>query len=170
MPTLVNQRHELFSEHIASGKGIGEAYRDAGYRGHQSGATKLLKNSKIQVRIGELKQKTVERMLEKTAITRAWVLDCLRENVERALQHRPVRDASGKEIGEYIYNGAVANRALELIGKSIGMFVERKAMAHLNDFAALSDAELVQMLAQEAQMLLLSAQNGDNDGAGGFTG
>ena len=41
------------------------------------------------------------------------------------MQHRPVLDAKGKETGIYAYNGQVANRALELIGKELGMFVDR---------------------------------------------
>ena len=45
------------------------------------------------------------------------MLENLRLNAERALQQRPVLDKDGKETGEYKYDGAVANRALELIGK-----------------------------------------------------
>src|SRR5262249_15282773 len=53
------------------------------------------------------------------------------ENVERAMQAEPVRRKAGdyeEEVpGEYVYNGSVANKALELIGKEIGMFVDREA-------------------------------------------
>jgi hypothetical protein len=32
-----------------------------------------------------------------------------------------------KEVpGEYVYNGSVANKALELLGKELGMFIDRK--------------------------------------------
>ena len=31
----------------------------------------------------------------------------------------------GKATGEYRYDGAVANRALELLGKELGLFTER---------------------------------------------
>ncbi len=38
----------------------------------------------------------------------------------------PVVDANGQETGVYSFQGAVANRALELLGKHIGMFVDRR--------------------------------------------
>jgi len=34
------------------------------------------------------------------------------------------------ETGEYTYQGHVANKALELIGKHRGMFVDRSEMKH----------------------------------------
>jgi hypothetical protein len=36
-----------------------------------------------------------------------------------------VRDRDGNATGEYSYSGSVANRALELLGKELGMFVDR---------------------------------------------
>jgi hypothetical protein len=42
------------------------------------------------------------------------------------MQARPVFDSDGRETGEYRYNGMVANRALELLGKEPGMFVDKK--------------------------------------------
>ena len=38
---------------------------------------------------------------------------------------KPVLDKDGKPTREYQYNGFVANKALELLGREIGMFVER---------------------------------------------
>ena len=55
----------------------------------------------------------------------AYVLTRLRENVERAMTAEPVRDADGNPTGEYRYEGAVANRALELLGKTLGMFRDK---------------------------------------------
>jgi hypothetical protein len=45
----------------------------------------------------------------------------LEENVERAMQAKPVV-IDGKETGEWRYEGGVANRGLELLGKTVGMF------------------------------------------------
>jgi hypothetical protein len=44
----------------------------------------------------------------------------LMENAERALQHVAVLDKERKPTGEYRYDGNVANRALELLGKQQG--------------------------------------------------
>jgi hypothetical protein len=53
-----------------------------------------------------------------------------------------VRDAKGNPTGEYRYDGSVANRALELIGKELGMFVERKESGRPGDFATMAKDEL----------------------------
>src|SRR5262249_21855185 len=66
--------------------------------------------------------------------------------VERAMQAEPVRRKSGdaeEEVpGEYVYNGAVANKALELLGKELGMFIDRREVGEPNEFARMSDEEL----------------------------
>ena len=41
------------------------------------------------------------------------------------MQAKPVLDANGKPTGMYQYQGNVANRALELVGKEYGMFIEK---------------------------------------------
>lgn len=67
-----------------------------------------------------------QAMLEvETGITQKWVLDKLKENVEKAMQATPVYDREGNETGEYTYAGAVANGALNLLGKHLGMFGDK---------------------------------------------
>jgi hypothetical protein len=70
----------------------------------------------------ELKAAVSERQVEKMAVDRAWVMAKLTENVQRAMQVEPVQDREGNPTGQYIYQGGVANRALELLGKELGMF------------------------------------------------
>jgi len=65
------------------------------------------------------------RGVRQAGITKEWVIDMLKENVDRAMQARPVLDKDGNETGRYEWNGFVANKALELLGREIGMFVER---------------------------------------------
>ena len=60
------------------------------------------------------------KAVEKVALTQEWVLTRLMENAERALQHIAVLDKERKPTGEYRYDGSVANRALELLGKQQG--------------------------------------------------
>ena len=61
----------------------------------------------------------------KAAVNAQWVLDKLQSNAERAMQAEPVLDRQGQPTGEYRYEGAIANRALELIGKHHGLFAEK---------------------------------------------
>ena len=54
----------------------------------------------------------MERVAERAAVTKVWVIDKLVENVEKAMTAK---------------NGSsVANRALELLGQEIGMFRDPK--------------------------------------------
>lgn len=61
---------------------------------------------------------------ERTKISQDWVLERLVKNVDHAMQAEPVlRD--GAPVGDYSHQPSAANRGLELIGKHLGMFVER---------------------------------------------
>ncbi len=61
---------------------------------------------------------------ERTESKQDWILARLEENVERAMQLKPVLDSHGKETGEHVYKGNVANKALELLGRHEGMFTD----------------------------------------------
>jgi hypothetical protein len=48
---------------------------------------------------------------------------------------RKTGDGGEEEVfGEYSYNGSVANKALELLGKQLGMFIDRKEVGGPNEF------------------------------------
>ena len=103
----------------------------------------------IQARVAELRQAISTHTVEKTSVSKAWVIAKLVENVERAMQAVPVLDA-----GDYTYQGNVANRALELIGKEYGMFIDRKEIGGAGAFDHLDDDELsktIEALAEEVQ-------------------
>src|SRR5262249_52140637 len=84
-----------------------------------------------------------ERAIERAALTRAWVINQLMENVQMAKQAIPVTDRDGKEIGQYQQNLSAANRALELLGKELGMFIERLERGKPGEFEHLSDEEIL---------------------------
>lgn len=95
----------------------------AGYspRTARSAGQRLLTNVDVQAAI----KAKCTKIAEKCEADAEWVMTMLRDNAERAMQAVPVLDRKGKPTGEYQYEGSVANRALELIGKQQGMFVER---------------------------------------------
>jgi hypothetical protein len=74
-------------------------------------------------------------------VTRAWVLERLAENVNRAMQIEEIK-LRGVPTGEYRYEGSVANRALELLGKELGLFVERNESVNIHH--VVSDEPLTQ--------------------------
>ncbi len=69
---------------------------------------------------------------ERTQLTQDWVLERLRETVERCMQAEPVKDSEGGSTGLYKFNAAGANKALELIGKHLGMFIEKHEVTSHN--------------------------------------
>jgi hypothetical protein len=93
--------------------------------------------------------------LDKFTLTPAWVTERLVENVNRAMQIDAPKDEHGNTIGSFQYHGNVANRALELLPKTLGMLTEKSEVTHKRDYADLSNLELVQLLAKETRELEL---------------
>lgn len=120
MPVLNNPKHERFAQGLAAGKSATEAYGAAGYKPHQPSASRLLSNVIVQSRVAELQARSADGVV----LSRQYVLDRLMQNVERAMQYEEIK-AGGEPTGEFKYEGSVANRALELLGKELGMFVDR---------------------------------------------
>lgn len=164
MPVLSNHRHERFAQLIADGLSGAEAYREAGYQVSANvssvNASRLLKDAKVSARVAELQADRAKAVSEATAkaaekleISKEWVLSKLVDNANRAMQAKAVTDGEGNSIGEYRYEGSVVNRALELIGKELGMFIERAEIGKPGDFEDLSDSQLLEMIAKEAARL-----------------
>jgi len=92
---------------------------------HAQGA-RALKDVKITAEIKRL----VDERAKRVEIDADWVVQRLIQNVQRGMQLVPVLDSDGEPIGEYRYNGAVANKALELLGKHLGMFMDKQEISH----------------------------------------
>jgi phage terminase small subunit len=132
MAVLGNSRHELFAQELAKGKIPQDAYAAAGYKPDPGNAFRLQKKNVTRQRVAELLTerdnvhvKATERAVEALAIDKAWTMRELMEEGKRA-----------SKAGQ----SASAIRALELLGKEIGMFIDRKEVT--NFYATLSDAEL----------------------------
>jgi len=100
------RKHAFVREFVKDRNGTQAALR-AGYT-KSAGATAcfLLHHPEV----GKLIREKERRLEERAEIDQAWVMDQLRDNVHRCI-----------EMGEL----ATLNRSLELIGKQIGMFVDR---------------------------------------------
>ena len=150
MPILQNQRWELFAQGIAKGLTQGEAYIQAGYKPSRSAPSRLFENVRVKERVQEL----VGRQAVKIIINKQFITEALIDNLEKALGRKPVKiGADGQEV--YIYRGDVANKAIQLAGIELGMFVEKKNITHTaSNLDNLSDLELVKLVQQEALELL----------------
>lgn len=156
MPLLKNQRHEHFAQLVAGGKDPTDAYVAAGFspNGARPSAARLLRDATVCSRVAELRKAVEEpareRAIEKAAVSKAWVLERLTKVVDLGMAIEPVMDRDGGETGELkAANLPAANTALGLIGKELGMFVDRKevrtgaldGLAH-DDLKAFRDALL----------------------------
>ena len=83
-------------------------------------ATENLAKPVLQEAIAEQRRK----LSENTGITVEYIVQRLEENLGKALVEVPVKDCNGAETGVYKYDGAVANKAIELLGKTIGAFTD----------------------------------------------
>lgn len=97
-----------------------QAAKRVGY--HPKMAAQLIAKPSIR---GAIK-KAEEKLEEKTELNREYVINGLQANAERAMQYREVLDKDGKPTGEFRYEGQVANRAYELLGKTLNMFTETR--------------------------------------------
>ena len=121
-------QQEKFCQCIVSGMNQSDAYRSS-YNVRPNtkpesvnvSGSQMMADPKISQRVAELRKPVVEAI----QLTREWVLKELIENVKMAKSAIPVRTTDG-ETGEYKQELPAANKALELLGKELGMFVERK--------------------------------------------
>lgn len=129
MPKLQDPRREAFAQLVAEGRSRTAAYLEAGFaaksrRGATASGVRLYREPAIRARIGELE--LVQHKRE--GGQRQDVLDKLWANVHKAVELKQL---------------PAANRALELVGRSLGMFVERVAFENSDDvLAGMTDAEL----------------------------
>jgi hypothetical protein len=162
MPVLRNQRQELFAQGLAQGKTADLAYENAGYKPNRHNASRLKTNETVLARVLELQANQQERFV----LTRQYAIEALVENIEKALGRRPVKIGADEE---FVYRGDVANRALQMLGAELQMFMPKSEVIHKkhDDLDHLSDLELVEVLANEAQQLLLHHQSRGGNGGNG---
>jgi hypothetical protein len=71
----------------------------------------------------------------------------------------PARTAKRKCPAKTSTSGGVANKALELLRKELGMFIDRKEVGGPNEFERMSDEELMAFIEEQTE-LIQSMQSG----------
>jgi Terminase small subunit len=135
---LRNPRQEQFARGIAAGVTPPEAYVSAGYsrNGASPSAGRLLRNALIRARVAELQQAVADSVVERCALSREWVLERLKQVVIRSMIEEDFQPAG-------------ANRALELLGRELGMFVDRTEHTVWNgDPSTLSAAQQARLMTE----------------------
>lgn len=133
---LASAKHEHFAQFVSNGETPARAYVLAGYseKGAHASGNRLLRNADICSRVAHLRSikeqqhaQTVTAVIEEAGMDKAWVLKRLGKIVDLGMALEPVKDDEGREIGEIkAANLPAANTALNLIGKELGMFIDRK--------------------------------------------
>jgi phage terminase small subunit len=141
---LTPKQQRFVEEYLVDSNGTQAAIR-AGYspRTANEQASDLLAKPSIAEAVAAGRAK----LSEKTGLDAQWVLDGLKKNYLRAMQEEPVLDREGNPTGEYTYQGAVANRSLELVGKHIGMFVDKTEIEIKKRVAGMTPEELTEKAA-----------------------
>lgn len=118
MGVLFDQRQERFCQEVAKGATVAQAYRNAGYAPSKGNAYKLRLRKGVAARIDELMafrtasaEREVLSAAEQVGVNAVWVLRRLRQNAVLSARRGDT---------------AASNRATELIGKHIGMFIDKK--------------------------------------------
>lgn len=118
---------------------------------------RLLKNPSVALDIERLQLKATD----KAVLSKAWVIERLMRNVQIAMGEETIKQKiakKNKETGEVLVieidvtdrDTAGANRGLELLGKELGMFVDRSEIGKPGDFDHMSDDELREFVARRA--------------------
>lgn len=124
------------------------------------------------MKVSEIRDAIAAARAEQSALAgRDWIINGLVENARRALRAVPVLDRKGNETGVYAYQGAVANRALELLGRHFGMFKDCREHTgpgggpiEVEDGSELSDTERAHRL---LKILERARERGDGPPADG---
>ena len=101
-----------------------------------------LRKPEIQQAITEAKKKRSE----KVNITAEYVLGNLVEVAERCMQKRPVLNMKGEQVvdedgaNKWTFDSKGANRALELLGKHVGCFVDKVELSGALNLGVLEEA------------------------------
>ncbi len=129
MVELTDKQRKFVSEYLVDLNATQAAIR-AGYSEKTAGsmAQKLVAKSAVQEAIRSAQAQREKR----TLITVDYVVSSLREVAERCLQRAPVTNSKGEQLKDadgndiWRFDSSGANRALELLGKHVNAFGERK--------------------------------------------
>ncbi|MAF43018.1 MAG: terminase [Parcubacteria group bacterium] len=109
-------------------------------------ASRLLSYANVQACVQHLK----DERGKKTGVSQEFVVNGLKATFARCMQVTPVLDKDGVPIGNYNFNASGANRALELLGKHLGMFIDKiehsDAPKKPIDLSELTEAQLDEVL------------------------
>jgi len=143
-PKQTDRRRAFVAEYLIDLNATQAAIR-AGYskRSAYSQGQRLLKNAEVQAEIAAAQAKRAQ----KTELTAEYVLLALHDVEQKCRQAVPVLDKDGNPTGEWRFDAAGANKALDLIGRHLGMWERQQKAVDPERIAA--QKELISQLLQD---------------------
>jgi phage terminase small subunit len=167
MKKKLTKKQEMFVKEYLIDLNATQAAIRSGYSPKTSGriGDQNLKKLVIQEAI----KKAMDKRSEKTEITAEYVLEVIRDTVERCRQNNPVLDRNGEQVYIETKDGKVAPafvfdaknvlRGSELLGKHLSMFNEKIKVDHTN-----SDGSMKPPITRIEIVPLVSEVPTDDDG------
>jgi phage terminase small subunit len=123
--TLNTKQQAFVEEYIVDLNGSQAAIR-AGYAKRSSTVTaaQLLAKPNIKAAVDKLMAERSER----TKIDAEWVLKASKDLYDKCMQIQPVLDKDGRPTGDFRFEHTGAGKALDLIGKHVGVQAFREQM------------------------------------------
>jgi len=121
-PKLTPKQEMFCKEYIIDLNATQAAIR-AGYSektANEQGA-RLLANVSISEKIREL----INQRSARVEITADYVLQTIKDTIERCAQAEPVFDKQGNQTGEYKFDSAAVLKGAELLGKHLKIFTDK---------------------------------------------
>jgi hypothetical protein len=134
VPELRNHKREIFARFLADGHSQSESYELAGYRPSTANASTLANRPEVVQRTKELRDEKMQREVELQTRLAALGVDTPEEALAEA-QDEVIRWTCDRVRTELFKNArlaqsqneySAANKSLELIGKSLGMWDNEK--------------------------------------------
>jgi 3-oxoacyl-(acyl-carrier-protein) synthase len=132
MPVLPDPRRELYCQNRARGLNEVDAHETAGFKRNRGNAARLNAEESIVSRIAELNTKAAEEAV----VDATWIRKKLKQNAEVCMT-----------LGS-TFAPSAANKALELLGKDKGMFVDRRLIG-VRNIDDMTEEELLEFLGGE---------------------
>jgi len=126
MAAKLTAKQKAFCEEYLVDLNATQAAIRAGYSKHT--AKDIACQNLAKLNIAEYITELQAKRSAKTELNAQWVLERLQRVHDRCMQEEAVTDAEGA-TGEYKFEHSGANRSLELIGKHLAMFTEKKELS-----------------------------------------
>ena len=136
----LTNRQKVFTEEYVKDLNASQAAQRAGYAevSSRSHSSDLMNDPKIQAEI----QKNMDARSERTKIDADYVLNTIRDIVERCRQAEPVLDKEGFETGEWKFDAANVLKGCDLLGKHLKLWSDAPKVDLSLNLSTLSDEQL----------------------------